>query len=65
MDTKIKVAEIKELPLYLRAREAQALLGLSPWVLYRMAYSGEIKSIRVARTRLFLTKDLLRLLKNE
>jgi len=62
---KIKIKKVDELPLYLRAREAQTLLGISPWVLYRLGYQQKIRTVRVGRIRLFSTKDVLSLLELE
>ena len=54
--------KIKELPLFLRARQAEEILGISKWHLYRRALTGELKSIKIGGSRLFQTQDILRLL---
>ena len=60
---KIKINEkVKELPAFLRAKDAEKILGISKWTLYRKGLKGELETVKVDGIRLFKTEDVLRLL---
>jgi len=55
--------KLKELPLYMRAKQAEKVFGISRWALYRLAYQKQVITSKVGGMLLFKTSDIFRLLK--
>jgi len=55
---KIKINEkLKELPAFLRAKDAEKILGISKWTLYRKGLKGELESVKVDGIRLLKPEE--------